>query len=100
MRQFLTKVPCGRKVAVIRSLVNAKELKETLLIPVLMNGTIVIWKEESSRIRAVQMNNLRGLLDIRRMDKGVMVKGVDERIDEDFLRWLGHVKRMENDRGC
>ena len=82
MRQFLTKVPCGRKVAVIRSLVNAKELKETLLIPVLMNGTIVIWKEEeSSRIRAVQMNNLRGLLDIRRMDKGVMVKGVDERID-------------------
>ena len=51
-------------------------------MPFLMNGTIVIWKEEeSSRIRAVQMNNLRGLLDIRRMDKGVMVKGVDERID-------------------
>ena len=30
----------------------------------------MIWKEkERSRIRAVQMGTLRGLLDIRRMDK-------------------------------
>ena len=26
------------------------------------------------------------------------MKRVDEKIDEDVLRWLGHVERMENDR--
>ena len=54
-----------------------------------------IWKEkEKFKIRAVQMDNLRGLLCIRRMDKvpnarirqlcGVR-KGVDEKIDEAVL---------------
>ena len=53
------------------------------------------------------MDNLRGLLGIRRIDKvpnarirqlyGV-TKGVDEKIDEWVLRWFGHVERMENDR--
>ena len=48
----------------------------------------IIWKERS-RIRAVQMDNFRGLLGSRRMDKvmelcGVM-KGVNERIDEGIL---------------
>ena len=41
-------------------------------MPVLMYGCgTVIWKEEKrSRIRVVlQINNLRGLLSIRRMDK-------------------------------
>ena len=62
---------------------------------------------EESRIRAVQMDNLRGLLGIRRMNKvpnaqirdlcGV-TRGVEERIDEGVLRWFCHVKRMENDR--
>ena len=52
----------------------------------------MLWKEkERSRIRAVQMDNLRGLLGIRRMDRipnvriremcGVK-KWVDERIDD------------------
>ena len=60
-----------------------------------------------SRIRAVQMDNLKGLLGIRRMDKvpnarirqfcGV-TKGVDEKIDEDLLRCFGHVERRKNDR--
>ena len=64
-------------------------------------------EKEWSRIRAVQMDNLRGLLGIRRMDKvpnaqirhfwGV-TKGVDEKNDEGVLRWFGHVERMENDR--
>ena len=69
---------------------------------------IMLWKEkESSRIRAVQMENLRGLLGIRRMDRvpnarirelcGV-TKGMDRRIDEGILRWFGHVEKMENDR--
>ena len=57
------------------------------------------------------MDNLRGLLGIRRMDRvqnawirelcGVM-KGVDERIGESLLHWFGHIE-MENDRmskGC
>ena len=55
-------------------------LHETLLVPVLMyDSETIIWREkEISRVRAVQMDNLRGLLGIRRMDspkctdKGVM----------------------------
>ena len=63
--------------------------------------------EEISRLRAVQMDNLRGLLSIRRMDRvpnarirdlcGVK-KGLDERIDEGVLLWFDHVERMESDR--
>ena len=50
------------------------------------------------------MDNLRGLLGLRRMDRilnartrelcGVK-KGLDERIDEGVLRWFAHVGRME-----
>ena len=44
-------------------------LHESLLLPVLMYGSkTVIWKERS-RIRTVDIGNLRGLLDIRRNDK-------------------------------
>ena len=68
----------------------------------------MIWKEkERSRIRDLQMDNLKGLLDIGRMNIfpnaqikelcGV-TKGVDERIKVCILRWFGHVERMENDR--
>ena len=56
----------------------------------------MLWREkEGCRMRAVQMDNLRGLLGIRRMDRvpnarirelcGVR-KGLDERIDEGVLR--------------
>ena len=53
------------------------------------------------------MDNLRGLLGIRRMDRVQnarirefygMTKGVDEKIDEGVLRWFGHVERMEKER--
>ena len=49
----------------------ARVLHETLLVPVLAYGSeTMLWKEkERSRIRAVQMDNLRGLLGIRRMDR-------------------------------
>ena len=67
----------------------------------------MLWKEnERSRVRAAQMNNLRGLLGIRRMNKVSntrirnlcrVTKWVDERIDEGVLRWFGHVTKMEND---
>ena len=53
------------------------------------------------------MDNLRGLLDIRKIDKvsnarirelcGV-TKGVDEGMDKGVLRWFGHMERMKNDR--
>ena len=51
------------------------------------------------------MENLRGLLAIRRMDKfqnawirqlcGV-TKSVDEKIIDGVLRWFGHMERMNN----
>ena len=67
----------GMVTDAIRSLVNARDLQlesatvlhETLLIPVLTYGSeTMLWKERS-RIRAVQMETLRGLLVIRRMDR-------------------------------
>ena len=67
-----------RFVGVIRSLVNAwglhlecaRVLHQSLLVFVLMYGSETrIWKEKKrSRIKVVQMDNLRGLLGIRRMD--------------------------------
>ena len=82
----------------------ARVLHVTLLTPVLMyDSEIRIWKEERPRIRVIQMDNLRGLLGIRRMDKGIrellrVIKGADERINEGILWWFGLVERMENDR--
>ena len=40
-------------------------------MPVMLHGSKrVIWREkERPRIRAVQMENFRGVLDIRRMDR-------------------------------
>ena len=46
-------------------------LNESLLVPVFTYGSeTMIWREkERSRIRAVQMDNLRGQLAINRRDK-------------------------------
>ena len=86
----------------------ARVLHETLRAPVLTYGSeTMLWKErERSRIRVVQMDNLRGLPGFRRMDRvpdarirelcGV-AKGEDERFDEIFLRWFDHVERMEKE---
>ena len=71
-------------------------LHESLLLPVLTYGSeTIIWREEErSRIRAVQMNNFRGLLGVRRMDKVPnarirqfyrVKKGVAEKNDEVVL---------------
>ena len=82
MRQNVVGRWSGRRVAsAIRSLVNARRLQlecarvlhESLLVPVLVYGSeTMIWRgreKERSRIRVVQMENLRGLLGIKRMDK-------------------------------
>ena len=100
------KVVSGRKEAgAIRSLVNARDLQ--LECARVFHQTLQWREKERSRIRAVQMDNLRGLLGFRRIDKvpnarikelcGV-TKGVDERIDEGVLQWFGHVERMEKER--
>ena len=117
-------VECSRKVGswrrvvvAIRFLVNARDLQiacarvlhETLLVLVLTYGNeTVLWKEkERSRIKAVQMGNLIGLLGIRRMDRVpnawirevcLVVKRVEERNYEGVLWWFGYLERMEKDR--
>ena len=65
----------------------------------------MLWKEEEERyrVRAIQMDYLRGLLGIKRMECvpnarvrklcGVR-KGLDERINEGILRWFGHMERV------
>ena len=84
-------------------------LHAALLVPVLMYGNeTMLWKEkERSKIRAVQMGSIRGLLGIRRMDRVLnaqirelcgVKKCLDERIDEGMLCWYAHVKSMDRDR--
>ena len=108
------KVASGRRVAgAIQFLVNdrdllleyARILHETFLVSVLMYGedNVMERDRERSRVRAVQMDNLRGLLGIRRMYAWIwelcgVKKGLDEKIDEAVLWWFGHVERMERDR--
>ena len=107
MRQNIVGRYSSRVADAIRSLVNAKILRleyarvlhESLLVPVLTYGNeTMIWREkEKSRINAVQMGNLRGLLGIRRIDKVPnarirqlcwVTKAVDEKIDG-LLQWFG-----------
>ena len=93
-----------RDAGAIRPLVNARVLQlqcarvlhETLLVPVLTYGSeTMLWKKKRAWIRAVQMDNLRGLFSINKMDRVPNVrirelwgvrKGLDERIDEGVLR--------------
>ena len=108
----------GRKTAgMIRSLVNkrclsqncAKILHEKMLVPTLLYGSeCMVWKpKERWKIQAVQMDNLRGMLGVKRVDKmkneeirrkfGIE-KGVNELINESVLRWFGHMERMPSER--
>ena len=112
MRQGSRKVVSGMRVASpIRSLANAWDLQlecvrvwhETLLVTVLMT---MLWKARY-RISAVKMDNLRGLLGIRKMNRVPNARirelcrrmiGVNKRTDEGVLGWFSHMERMENDR--
>ena len=51
-------------------------------------------EKERSKIRAVQTDNLRGLLGIRRMDK------VPNASDERVLQWFNHMEKMEKDKNA
>ena len=64
-----------------------------MLVPVYGGESMILKKKKRSRVRAVQMDNLRGLLDIRRMNKVPnarirefcsVMKGVDERMMKVF----------------
>ena len=70
--ECLRKVGSGRRVAdAIRPLVHARDLQrecarvlqEALLVPVMLYGSkTMVWRKKNrSKIRVVQMNNLRGL---------------------------------------
>ena len=57
------------------------------------------------RIRDLQMDNLRGLLGMRRLDKVLnaliselcrVTKRVNETMDEGVLWWFGHMEKMRN----
>ena len=89
------KVASGSRVAVARDLEleYARVLHETLLISVLMYGSeAMLWKEkERSRIKAVQMYNLRGLLGFRRMDRVSSARvtelcGVKKGLDDGLMK--------------
>ena len=82
-------------------------MHKTLLVPVLMYDIKTkLWKEkERSRFRAVQTDNLRGLLGIRRTNRVPNARirelcraknGLDDMIDEGVLWWFGHVKMEIN----
>ena len=70
----------------------------------LMYGSeTMIGKEESSGIRNVQMDNLRGLLDIRGGDKVQNARirelcGITKGLVKVLSRWFAHDERTENDR--
>ena len=78
------------------------------VVCLLYGNETMLWKEEErSRIMVVQMDNLRGLLGIRRKDRVPnawirklrrVKQGLDEMIVESMLWWFGHVERMESDR--
>ena len=104
------KVASGKRIAgAIRSLVDARDLQLGLIflhcLYLLLCMAVKQYygrRLERSRIRAVQMDNLRGLLGIRRMNRVLnarirelyeVKKGLDEKIDEGVLQWFGDLER-------
>ena len=87
---YRRKVESGRRVAgAIRCLINAKGLQLVCVRGLMYGSEITLWREkERFRFRDVKMDNLRGLLGIRRMDEVpnartrelyIVTKGGDDR---------------------
>ena len=61
---------------------------------------------ERKRMKAVEMNCLRDICGLRRIDRVLNVEirrcgknaRVSQRIDQGVLRWFGHVERMADER--
>ena len=65
-----------------------------------------MYSHEKLRITAAEMYNVRGYCGIRRIDRirneevlrmGNVSKPIVQKIDEQVLRWFGHVERMSNE---
>ena len=70
-------------------------------MPALLCISKAVVGKEKFRIRAVQMNNLRGLLGVRRVYRKLntwiqKLCGVMEWVDESVLWWFNYTERMEN----
>ena len=86
-----------------------RSIHEGVLVPTLTYGCeTLVWNAEArSKVRAVEMSNLRNICGVRRIDKirnqevlrrcGVK-KGILAKMEESTLRWYGHVVRMESER--
>ena len=112
--ECIGKVASGRRVDCVigpldLQLECTRILHETFLVPVLTydSETKLRKEKERSSIKAVHMEDHRGLFGIRKIDRFPnapirelceVTKGVGEMIDGGFLRWFGHVERMERDR--
>ena len=82
---------------------------EGIIKPSLLYGCKV-WSlklHERKRIEAVEMNCLRNICGIRRIDRVSNAEirrrcgknvSLGQRIDQGVLRWFGHVERMGNER--
>ena len=69
--------------------------------------TWVMNKRECKMIEAVEMDCLRSICGVRRMDRVPNTKvrrrsekevGAGEKMDQSMLRWFGHVEIMDEDR--
>ena len=80
-----------------------EDVHEALVMAVLLYGseTLILREKERYRTWAVQMENLRGVLGIRRIDRVLneqirvlyrMMKGVDEGTNKMFLQWFDHIE--------
>merc|ERR1712002_507535 len=80
-----------------------------IIEPSLLYGceTWVLKVQDRRRMKAVEMNCLRNICGLRRIDRvrNVHIRricgknvSVSERIDQGILRWFGHVERMGNER--
>ena len=82
---------------------------EGIIEPSLLYGceVWVMKARDRKRMEAVEMNCLRNICGLRRIDRVSNVEirrrcgknvSVSQRMDQGVLRWFGHVERMENER--